>query len=171
MQSLRGIPYLPAPTTDEQGWRCGKKHNVEHHSLGVHWGRVVTWDFVVNFCFMCTGQCVPGVELARGLPFLCVFAYKRPPFSVLLSFFCQLKKPGVSLAKCLWIKNCDWWAGITCETMSRLESSLKSYNRFIFDPINRIGLFPELTPLVDVQLRQQCCLCYSRQEVANHTAK
>ena len=34
-QSSRGIPYLAAPTADEQGWRCGKKRNVERHSLDV----------------------------------------------------------------------------------------------------------------------------------------
>ena len=84
VQSSRGIPYLPAPTTDEQGWRCGKKRNVERHSLGVQSDRAVTWDRFVaqkNYVYewMCA-KCWIGIIL----PLVCV--------SLLIKghFFCTL---------------------------------------------------------------------------------
>ena len=51
MQSSRGIPYLQAPTTDEQGWWWGKKRNAGHTCLGseIDLWRGILWPKVLAY--------------------------------------------------------------------------------------------------------------------------
>ena len=140
------FPYVPIEPVDlklllhDRWWRCSPKCLVFQHL--VHFLSSV-WSLNICVCLpllalvqhscLVINPCICRLEqnsyinLSHVIVIPTAFPTWATFFCTLVVIFCWLTKPEVSLVKCLWIKNCDWWAGITCETMSWSESLLKSY--------------------------------------------